>query len=317
MKKDFDSGKIPYTLEVMREPITSIRAPLVDNYIRIIQSLAKRGRQVYHENLIEPLSRWSPSVPVEPMEKLLSMLEEARARGAKKMPLLYKMSLVKSVAPDRLDLSLPGNISLQFLKSMKDETLVSRSDEALEFVNLLKDGFKVYSDSEFIRMNRKFEETIADAGQIEVEKLIRAHEGSTVHETERDAEARIALDEIRGMVDSGETPEIKRAIIVYLLKYSDPSAPNRHLSAAEVAAPLVKKNPAFFKDIMESTAVIIYHEILKALKENNLLHAVRQIGKFAVLFRGDPATPYFREVDSFEKKFFLIIEQRNLWERLQ
>jgi hypothetical protein len=301
----------------MREPITSIRAPLVDNYIRIIQSLAKRGRQVYHENLIEPLSRWSAATPVEPLEKLLEMIEEARTRGTKKIPLLYKMSLVKSVSPDRLDLSLTGNISLQFLKSMKDDSVVARSDEALEFVNLLKDGFKRYSDAEFVRMNRKFEETITDAREVEVEKLIRAHEGSTVHETERDEEARASLEAIRGMIGAGETPEIKRAIIVYLLKYSDPASPNRHLAVAEIAAPLIAKNPSFFKEIMDSAAVIIYHEILKALKENNLLHAIRQIGKFAVLFRGDPATPYFREVDSFEKKFFLIIEQRNLWERLK
>ncbi len=301
----------------MRESITSIRAPLVDNYIRIIQSLANRGRQVYHENLIEPISRWSTAVPVEPIDRLLSMLREARASGSKKIPLLYKMSLVKSVAPDRLDLSLTGNISLQFLKSMKDEAVVARSDEAIEFVNILKDGFKSYSDAEFVRMNRRFEKTISDAKEIEVEKLIKAHEGSTAHETERDEMARAALEEIRGMLESGETPEVKRAIIVYLLKYSDPAAPNRHLAVAEIAAPLNRKNPQFFKEVMDSAAVIIYHEILKALKENNLIHAIKQIAKFAVLFRGDPATPYFREVDSFEKKFFLIIEQRNLWERLE
>ncbi len=246
----------------------------------------------------------------------MSMLEEARAGGVKKIPLLYKMSLIKSVSPEQFDLSLPGNISLAFLKSMKEEERVSRSDEALEFINILKDGFKEYSDSEFMRMNRKFEETIAGAGEIEVEKLIKAREGMEAKENARDEESRAALEKISLMIRSADIAEIKRAVIVHLLKFSDPSSPSRHLAVAHTTAPLEKKHPGFFKEVMESAAVIIYHEILKAIKENNLLLAVRHIGKFAILFRGDPATPYFHEVDSFEKKFFRIIEERNLWDRL-
>ena len=156
----------------MRDNITTIRSPLIDNYTRIIQSLAKHGRNVYHEYLVTPLTRWSPAVPAEPMEKLISLLEQASKSGSKKIPLLYKMSLVKSVAPDQFDLSIPGNLSIGFLKSMKDQPRVTASDEAIEFVNLLKDGFKTYSDREFVRMNRKFEQEMSEVDEVEVEKLI-------------------------------------------------------------------------------------------------------------------------------------------------
>lgn len=301
----------------MREMITTIRSPLIDNYTRIIQSLAKRGRAAYHRYLVDPLAAWSPSLPVESVEKLLGMLEQAKSGRSKKVSLLYKMAIVKSVAPDQLDLSLPGNISLNFLKSMKEDERVSASDEAREFVNVLKDPFKEYSDSEFIRMNKKFEEEISGAPEIEVESLIRAHEGEESMNREIDRESQEALEAIRAMRRSAALPDIKRAVIVYLLKFADPASPNRHLAIKEVVAPLELKNKTLMKEVMDSSAVIIYHEILKAIKDNNLVNAVKHIGKFAVLFRGNPETPNYHEVDSFEKKFFRIIDERNLWDRLR
>lgn len=300
----------------MREAIAVISTPLIDSFIKIIQSLAGRGRNVYHQHLIDPLTRWSPSVPAEPVEKLLTLLDQARTSRSKKVPLLYKMALVKSVAPDQFDLALPGNISLNFLKSMKEEPRVSSSDEALQFVNILRAPFKEYSDREFVRMNRKFEEEIASAGEIEVEKLIKAHEGEDAEAAKAEEQSRQALEAIRAMRRSADLPDIKRAVVVYLLKYSDPRSPGRHLGINDVVAPLELKNKSFMKEAMDSAAVIIYHEVLKAIKDNNLVQAVKYIAKFAVLFRGNPETPNYCEVDSFEKKFFRIIEERNLWDRL-
>lgn len=301
----------------MRENIVTIRSPLIDNYTRIIQSLAKHGRNVYHEYLVDPLTHWSPTVPAEPMEKLMTLLEQAKNGSSKKVPLLYKMSLVKSVAPDQFDLSVPGNLSIGFLKSMKEEPRVAGSDEAIEFVNLFKDGFKTYSDREFVRMNRKFEQEIAEVDEVEVEKLIKAHEGQEKENRLKDEQSGAALEAIRKIVGDGNPSEIKRAIIIYLLKFSDPSMPNRHSAADGTIDRLDIKYKSFRKEVMDSAAVIIYHEILKAIKSNNMVDAVKYIGKYAVLFRGDPDTPNYREVDSFEKKFFRIIDERNLWDRLR
>jgi len=301
----------------MREMITTIRSPLIDNFIRIIQSLAKRGRNAYHQYLIDPLSGWSSTMPAESLDRLMELLHKARVARSMKVPLLYKMSIVKSVAPDQLDLSLPGNLSMNFLKSMKEEQRVAVSDEALEFVNLLKDPFREYSDGEFIRMNKKFEQEIASVDVVEVEKLIKAHEGEEAANRVVDEQAAQALSRIRDLIRSAELPEIKRQVIVFLLKYADPSMPNRHLAVRNVIAPLELKNKNFMNEVMDSAAVIIYHEILKAITENNMVTAVKHIGKYAVLFRGNPETPNYREVDSFEKKFFKIIEERNLWDRIQ
>jgi hypothetical protein len=306
-----------YHRSAMREMITTIRSPLIDNFLRIIHSLATRGRNTYHQYLIDPLAGWSTSVPAEPMDKLMSLLEQARTGGGKKLPLLYKMSIVKAVAPDQFDLSLPGNLSVSFLKSMKEEPRVALSGEAVEFVNILRDPFKEYADKEFVRMNKKFEEEISSVDVIEVEKLIKAHEGEEAASREIDEQSQKALDRIRDMIRTAELPDIKREIIVYLLKYADPSMPNRHLAIRNVIAPLELKNKTLMAEVMDSAAVIIYHEILKAIKDNNMLHAVKHIGTYAVLFRGNPDTPNYREVDSFEKKFFKIIDERNLWDRIR
>lgn len=301
----------------MRETITSIRSPLVDNFLRIIQSLAKRGRNTFFEYLIDPLSGWSTTVPAEPMEKLMSLLDQSRRTGGKKLPLLYKMAIIKAVAPDQFDLSLPGNLSVGFLKSMKEEQRIAMSGEALEFINILREPFKEYSDKEFVRMNKKFEEEITSIGEIEVEKLIRAHEGEEAANREIEAQSAKALSKIRDMIRTAALPDIKREVIVYLLKYADPAMPNRHLAIRSVTEPLEQKHSSFMSEVMDSAAVIIYHEILKAIKDNNMLQAVRNIGTYAVLFRGNPETPNYREVDSFEKKFFKIIDEKNLWDRIR
>ena len=125
-----------------------------------------------------------------------------------------------------------------------------------------------------------------------------------------------ALSNIRKIAKTNKIPDIKRSIIIYLLKFSDPSTPDRHLAVDEIIYKFEKKKKFFRKELMDSTAVIAYHEILKAITEGNLTTALKYISKYAVLFRGDPNTPNYHEVDSFEKKFFQIIEERNLWDSL-
>ncbi len=68
----------------MREKITSIRPALVDNYMRIIRSLAQRGRGSYHDCLVDPLTAWSRSVPVEPVSTMTR--EELTARSQVNSP---------------------------------------------------------------------------------------------------------------------------------------------------------------------------------------------------------------------------------------
>lgn len=296
----------------MTEKISPISHPLIDNYSRIIKNLAGRGRNNYQYYLINPLSKWSSKVPVEPMEKLLSMINEAEEKKSQKLPLLYKMTIIKSIAPEQLDLSIPGNISINFLKSMKYSPKISASDEAIEFINILRKPFKEYSDKEFIRMNKKFEEEIKTADDIQVEKLVNLKESDELENKKNEELSLRAISDIEKIMKSNDTNEAKRAIISYLLKFSNTSNPNMHLAINRIFENDIK----FKKEIMNSTAIIIYHEILNAIKNKKLDKAIKFIGKYTVLFRGNPETPNYFEVDTFEKKFFQIIEHRNLWDSI-
>ncbi|HOO71140.1 MAG TPA: hypothetical protein PK926_05195 [Spirochaetota bacterium] len=300
----------------MKRSITSIRLPLIDNFTRIIKSLASRGRAVYQQYLIHPLTTWSKLTPYESIEKLISMLDEGEKKESKKLPLIYKMALLKSVSPEQLDLSVPGTISIRFLRSMKEIPRLTKSDEALEFINILSTPFKEYSELEFKRMNKKFTDEITTAETVQVEKLIKTHEGMEADRARISTTAENHLDHIKKIVRHSNENEIKREMISHLLKYSSPTYPDMHTPLYEIMDSHEKKFKLLKKEVMDSAAVIIYHEILKAIKNGQLGRAVTFIGKYTVIFRGNPQTPNFEEVDSFEKKFFKIIEERNLWERI-
>ena len=298
------------------DKIRVIRPFLIDNYSRIIKSLASRGRNTYQQFLIQPLSEWSKQTPVESIEKLMNMLENEERKKSKKVPLLYKMSIIKSVSPEQLDLSIPGNLSIGFLKAMKNIPHVLSSDEALEFMNALRLPFKNFSDSEFNRLNKKFENDIDTADTVEVENLIKSHVGENSDKRRLDEASQKHMQHIKNLMRQKQDRELKRQIILYLLRFSIPSNPSYHQPVLEIIDAVALRNSGFKKEIMDDTAVIIYDEILKAIKKGDLGSAVKYIGRYTVIFRGNPNTPNYHEVDSFEKKFISIIETKNLWDRL-
>jgi hypothetical protein len=300
----------------MKNSITSIRLHLIDDYTRIIKSLAARGRSAYQSYLIQPLSTWSKIIPQEPMEKLLEILRDAEENKSKRLPLIYKMAIVKSVSPEQLDMSIPGTISMNFLKSMKDIAFLPKSDEAIEFVNILSGPFRDFSGIEFKRLNQKFGDEISTAETVEVEKLIESLEGRDEDRAKIEADSQRHLETIKNLFAHGPDPLLRREIISYLLKFSTPTYPDMHHPVLEMIDSITRNRGEFKKEILDATAVIIYHEILKAIGSGQLKKAVTMISKYTVIFRGDPDTPNYQEVGLFEKKFFKIIEERNLWDRL-
>jgi hypothetical protein len=226
------------------------------------------------------------------------------------------MILVKSVSPQQFDLSIPGNVAINFLRAIKENPSLAESDEALEFVNILSEPFREYSDLEFRRMNTKFAREITEAEAVEVEKLIKSHEGRDAHRDRARAMAERDLERIGALARQGHTAGLRRELITFILRHSSPTYPDIHLPIFEMIEKLDTKKGSHKKEILDAAAVVIYHEILKAIASGRLGRAVTLIGKYAVIFRGDPKAAYYSEVDSFEKKFYALIEERNLWEKI-
>ncbi|MBN1533843.1 MAG: hypothetical protein JXA20_14325 [Spirochaetes bacterium] len=295
--------------------MTRITVPLVNNYIKIIQRLGRRGRGSYQQYLVDPLTRWSPEIPEDAIGRLLDLIEAHKRKNVIRLPSLYKQALVKSVSPEQLDLSMAGRLAVGFLNSMKNIRGVGRSTEALEFVNILKRPFREFSDSEYKQMNRIFQEKMTAADGKMVEELVEpagADGDAQMQLREKSKQAAgIIMDRLRHY----DAHELTKAVTDFLITYAVPSMPDLHHSIDPVFQK-IRNGQSVLKEIMNGAAILIYHEILKAIQEGNLKGAVKNIGKYTLLFQGDTDTPYYQEVDSFEKKFYEIIEQKNLWERL-
>ncbi len=296
--------------------IQIIHLPLIDHYSRIIKSLADKGRNDYIEFFIKPLSAWSIRIPVESLEELSRLIDDAEIKQTKRLPLLYKMALLRAVEPSQLNLTIPGSLALRFLRYMKADRGTASSQEAIEFVNILNRPFMEYSNREFKVLNRKFADDMAAIDTLEVKKMIEAREYRERLDRELRIESAKTVEDLIKLASSPGSHEFKQAVMRYLLKFSDPSTPDRHYEIDRVFQRISKDSAELKSEIYNSTAVVIYHEILKSIKKHQLSRAVKYIGKYTVLFRGNPETPNYKEVDSFEKKFFMIIESRNLWESI-
>ncbi len=300
----------------MCNDITGISVSLIDNYIRIIQSIAESGRDNYQQYLIQPLSCWSSKIPGESMETLLSMIKVDENKLSSRLPFVYKMAIVKSVAPDQFDLSISGKISKRFLRQMKEIPSLLASNEAMEFIKLLDKPFKEYSEIEFRKMNMQFEKEMSEAEIVEVENLLKIMEGKEKHNAKIEEELIATLVRIEQAVCSGEREVIRKEVISAILKFSDPAAPDRHLRILEVLDSPSNTERLLKKEIMDAIAVHIYQNTLQSIRNGKLDATLKYISKYAVLFRGNPSTPHFYEVDMFEKKFFEIIEKKNLWDSI-
>jgi hypothetical protein len=301
----------------MNAVYSEIRLPLINNYVRIIKNLASRGRSVYLDYLIRPLASWSDEVPEQGLDKLIRLLQhEKRKYNSDDLPVMFKKTIIKSVASIQPDLSLTGNLCLDFLHEMRHRYEVSSSREAHQFVKILHEPFSIFSDKEFRRMNSKFREEVSSSDPGEIQELLALQRTAGDASTKEKEQARRLISAITEGMESKMISELKKEVVAYLLKIATPSAPELHAEIDPLLTKIELNHPGFIKEVYDSAAIYIYHEIIKSIRENNLKRAVALIAQYAVLFRGNPSTPNALEVGSFEKILFDLIEKKKLWDRL-
>ncbi len=291
-----------------------INLPLIDNYIRIIQELARSGRNKYYLYFINPLSKWSEDIPDEDLEDIMNRLEKGPLTDPGEISYLYKRAIIKSVAPEQFDLSVPGNISIKFLKMMKKNETVAQCEESSQFVSILNEPFRKYFKEVYKIINERFQNEINSADTTEVEEYVKAAKKPETFQEILQKQSKLKVNEIKNKLTELSSLEMKKIFIDYLLKFSTPSIPDLHKGIFSLIKDMEIIKPGLTKEIMDTTAVIIYHEIVKAVRARNVKKAVLFISKYTVLFRGNPDTPNYHEVDSFERMFFDMLERRKMWD---
>ncbi|HRX15710.1 MAG TPA: hypothetical protein P5123_05320 [Spirochaetota bacterium] len=299
------------------EQIEKIKLPLIKDYIKTIKSLAGQGRNYYHKFLVIPLSSWS-SHPVDyELSDLQKEIEEGRSiPDIEKIAVSYKRALIRSVAKDQFDLTLPGKLSISYLLDIQNSIDLANRMESLQFVNLLRKPFTDYSRIEYNSMNTRFRQeldSIQDNGELieSISKLKSDEEEKLKFELDRSEKMVCAIKSRLNQLDASD---IRKHIIAYLISTASPSMPRLHKDIDPVIDKIGRLHRGYKKEIYDSVAVIIYRELMAAVKKSDLRKAILLISKFTVLFRGNPGTPHFEEVDAFEKIFFSIIEKKNLWD---
>jgi len=292
--------------------IDQIKYSHVSEYQRIIRSLADQGRNYYYKYLISPISAWTTIKPEEPLDYFYGRIQEARmTKDYLKIAEFYKKAISRATASDQLDLSIPGNICLDFIKEIELNTKVAESIPAIEFFNILYKPFKDYSEFEYISLNRKFQAKIEQTGKEEAENLIaRKHDDSAINNEDQKS----LLSQLKEKIFKKNPVEAKKEIISFLLKFSSPDKPELHKITDSLFNEIENLNKGFKKDCYDAVAVIIYRELMKTIKTSQYKKAVVLIAKYTVLFRGNPNTPYYHEIDQFEKLFISLIEKNDLWE---
>jgi len=283
----------------------------IKEYSNIIRRLAKSGRSGYNHYLIKPLTTWAQRDEKD-LEKYLSMLHiEKRKQNTFAISPLYKKAISRAVAPDQFDLSRVGTLCLEFLKEMGREDYILSSQEAKEFFEILSEPFKIYREVEFEKTSRSFTDEMMTASPSDVAEIIKK---TSPRDSELEKVSETLLNEIIDDVLNGGS-RYESLSVKYLVKIATPQSPVMHRKL-ESSLKDIGVSDEKITDLMKNTAIIIYHEIIKSIRTGDLKRAVALISKYAVLFRGNPGTPYHHEVDNFEKNLFNVIEKKNLWDSM-
>ncbi|MDA3901627.1 MAG: hypothetical protein PF637_14045 [Spirochaetes bacterium] len=297
--------------------IEQIKLPLIKGYIKTIKSLAGQGRNFYHKFLVIPLSSWNSHSNSYDLDELQKEIEVGRSiPDIEKLAVSYKRALIRSVAKDQFDLTLPGKLSINYLLDIQNSIDLANRIESLQFVNILHKPFLDYSQIEYRSMNTRFQQELDTIDKrddlIQAISRMKSDEAEQLR-SERERSSKL-VDAIGRRLIKLNTADIRKHIIAYLISVASPAIPELHYDIDPIIEKIERMNHGYRKELFDSVAVIIYRELMNAVKNSDLKKALRLISKFTVLFRGDPNTPHYTEVDAFEKIFFSIIEKKNLWD---
>lgn len=292
------------------------RLPLIREYMKIIRNLAAHGRNRYHKYLIVPLSSWETLKGQESLSYYIDRLVSTKnAVDANIRAAAFKQAIVRSVAHDQFDLTLAGNLCRDFMREMCERADLSCTTEALQLFSLLEKPFSEFARYESEKLCSKFVQQLEDDDNERelfeaIESLQRKNEAAVA---ERRIQARARAQQIASSVRESAEEALKSDIVAFILNYAGSEAPDMHTALEPLIQALDRKRKGFSDEINDSVAVIIYREIMNAIQKNDLRKALALISKYTVIFRGNPATKYYYEVDAFEKRLFDIIEKKNLW----
>ena len=300
----------------MKPQIKLISLPLIDYCIKTLRLLAMTGKKNFVHYVKHPLeyAGWERHTSTETSKDMMHRIDRYDDESSyHTIAPLCKRLVSLSVTEGLKNL---GDSCIYFFDKMRYYSKVIRSEEAVDFVNILYSPLTGFEDSQKDKNSRQFEEKLARMSEEDLKKAVAPIELERYKiKVEFQKEAADLFKKISWAVKQDDLPRCQKLISTYLVKFAENRDNNRE-EVENLIGAFDARIPGFRKELEESMSIALYFEILAGITENNLRRTIMGIRKYAFIFQGNPEIKNYLEIDALEKKLYHIIDEKNLWDEL-
>ena len=297
---------------------SKITPTLAEELSRYIRLLAKTGKGLFKKFLYDPLvyAGWERQMKYNDTKFIMARIDEARSDLAKLNTLgplckrLISQSLLESPA------SL-GNSSIFFLDRIGSVQVLAKSEEATEFVSVIKDPLTNFNKENQEKKEKSFEESLAHISNEELKDALSPIElGKHEVKVKIEKEALALFNQISIYSKKDDIGRCRKLLANYLIHYAEQENNNRD-EVDKVIDALNTRSPNFTSELNDFIAIQLYYMIYSGISEGDLRKAIQGIRKYAFTFQGNPDIKYFMEIDELERKLQAVITKKDLWSKLR
>ena len=301
----------------MKQEIKYLSLPLIDYGIKSTRLIALSGKRNFFNYVREPLDfgGWERHQKNETSKNLIERINRSDDKSTYHTigPLckrLVSLALTESLK----DL---GDACVFFYEKMRYYPIVMKSQEAVEFFNILYPHYKEFESKNQEIKILEFETKLNQLSRDELQDVYKPVElGRYKIKIKFQKEAAELFKKIFLAHKQNNVPRCQKLISTYLIKFASHQEDNRDQVENLIDA-FTARISNFRNELNDSMAIMLYFEILAGITENDLRRTIHAIRKYALIFQGNPNVKHYIEIDALEAKLYKMIEEKNLWDSLR
>ena len=206
---------------------------------------------------------------------------------------------------------------MYFLEKMQGHARVAMLPESGEFVGIIQEPLRSFSQLHSRRSERIFEDGLKSLTNAQLQDAFSPVDlGRHRIRIQLEQEAFLLFEKIKAANARKDLTRCRKLISAYLIKFADEDKNNRD-EVEKVIDAFQARDENFRRELHEGMALSLYYRIISGITEGDLKKSVRGIRKYTYIFQGSPTVPYFNEIDNLERKLYAIIKEKDLWDGLK
>ena len=298
--------------------ISKVTPTLAEELSRYIRLLAKAGKNLFNQHLYKPLvyAGWERQMKYNDSKFIMARIDEARSDIAKLNTIgpLCKRLISQSLLESSASL---GNSSIFFLDRIGALSVLAKSEEGNEFVNIIKQPLTEFNLENQTKKEKSFEDKLENVSTQELTDALNPVElGRHEVKVRIQKEALALFNQISIFSKKDDIHRCRKLIANYLILYAEQENNNRD-EVEKVIQALESRSPGFSLELNDFIAIQLYYSIFSGISEGDLKKAIQGIRKYAFTFQGNSEIKYFMEIDELEGKLQAVITKKDLWKQLR